>query len=56
MILETDQLKDLITNLNQEVSDSNTKITDLEAMIETNQESIENLSGEITKNEDILSS
>ena len=56
LILETDQLKDLITNLNQEVSDSNTKITDLEAMIETNQESIENLSGEITKNEEILSS
>ena len=36
LILETDQLKDLITNLNEEVSDSNTKITDLEAMIETN--------------------
>jgi len=56
LILETDQLKELITNLNLEVSDSNTKISELESMIETNQESIEKLSTEITKNEDTLNS
>ena len=55
LILETDQLKGLIENLNQEMSDANTKISELEEMIKSNQESIENLSSEITKNEKELS-
>jgi len=56
LILETDQLKELIINLNQEMSEANTKITELEGMIESNQESIQNLSSEISKNEEDLSS
>ena len=56
LILETDQLKELISNLNEEMSDANTKIAELETKIASNQESIENLSSEITKNEEILSS
>jgi len=55
LILETDQLKGLIENLNQEMSDANTKISELEEMIESNQEAIKNLSSEITKNEKELS-
>ena len=55
LILETDQLKGLISNLNQEMSDANTKISELEEMIESNQEAIKNLSSEITKNEKELS-
>ena len=55
LILETDQLKGLIENLNQEMSDANTKISELEEMIKSNQELIENLSSEITKNEKELS-
>ena len=55
LILETDQLKELISNLNQETSDANTKISELEGMIESNQEAIQNLSSEITKNEEDLS-
>ena len=56
LILETDQLKELITNLNQEMSEANTNITELEEMVKSNQESIKNLSSEITKTEKILSS
>lgn len=56
LILETDQIKELITNLNQEVSDANTKIEILEEEITNNKESIDNLSAEISKNEEILSS
>lgn len=56
LILETDQLKELISNLNQEMSDANTKISELEEKIESNKESIESLSSEITKNEETLSS
>ena len=55
LILETDQLKGLISNLNQEMSDANTKISELEEMIESNKEAIQNLSSEITKNEEDLS-
>tara|TARA_B100001250_G_scaffold263395_1_gene226978 strand:+ start:731 stop:1438 length:708 start_codon:yes stop_codon:yes gene_type:complete len=55
LILETDQLKDLISNLNQEMSDANNKISELEEMIKSNQEAIQNLSSEITKNEEELS-
>ena len=55
LILETDQLKGLIENLNQEMSDANTKISELEEIIKSNQELIENLSSEITKNEKELS-
>ena len=55
LILETDQLKDLISNLNQDMSDANTKISELEEMIESNKEAIQNLSSEITKNEEDLS-
>ena len=55
LILETDQLKELISNLNQETSDANTKISELEGMIESNQEAIQNLSSEITKSEEELS-
>ena len=55
LILETDQLKGLIQNLNQEMSDANTKISELEEMIESNTEAIQNLSSEITKNEEELS-
>ena len=56
LILETDQIKDLITNLNQEVSEASGKIEILEEEIKTNQESIEKLSIEISKNEEVLSS
>jgi len=56
LILETDQLKELITNLNQEMSEANTNITELEEMVKSNQESIKNLSSEINKTEKILSS
>ena len=56
LILETDQLKELITNLNQEMTEANTKITELEEMVESNQESIKNLSSEINKTEETLSS
>jgi len=55
LILETDQLKGLIENLNQEMSDANTKISELEGMIESNQEALKNLASEITKNEKELS-
>ena len=55
LILETDQLKELIANLNQELSDTNTKISELEVMIESNQESIQQISSEITSNEKELS-
>ena len=55
LILETDQLKELISNLNQELSDTNTKISELEVMIESNQEAIQQLSSEITSNEKELS-
>lgn len=56
LILETDQLKNVITNLNEEMSSANIKISELEIMIESNQESLKTLSSEINKNEEILSS
>ena len=55
LILETDQIKELITNLNNEVSDANVKIESLEEEIKNNQESIDQLSSEISKNQEILS-
>tara|TARA_B100001250_G_scaffold397647_1_gene404986 strand:- start:498 stop:1214 length:717 start_codon:yes stop_codon:yes gene_type:complete len=55
LILETDQLKELISNLNQEMSDASAKISELEEMIKSNQEEIQNLSSEIAKNKKELS-
>lgn len=55
LILETDQLKELITNLNQELSDANNQVSVLEQNIESNQEKIEQLSQSITENEKVLS-
>ena len=47
LILETDQLKELISNLNQELSDFNTKKDELENDIESNQEIKSNLTASI---------
>tara|TARA_B100002052_G_scaffold153648_1_gene140061 strand:+ start:638 stop:1345 length:708 start_codon:yes stop_codon:yes gene_type:complete len=55
LILETDQIKELITNLNNEVTDANVNIESLEEEIKNNQESIDQLSSEISKNQEILS-
>jgi len=56
LILETDQLKELIGNLNTEMSEANSKITELEEKVELNKESVEQLSSDISKNEQLLSS
>ena len=56
LISETDQLKELITNLTQEMSEASTKITELEEMVKSNQGSIKTLSSEINKTEETLSS
>ena len=55
LILETDQIKELIENLNNEVTDANGKIESLEKEIKNNQDSIDQLSTEISKNEETLS-
>ena len=55
LILETDQLKELISNLNQELSDFNTKKDELVNDIESNQEIKSNLTASIQENTKSLS-
>ena len=55
LILETDQLKELINNLNKELSEVNITISEIEIDIESNKESINQLSESISENEKALS-
>ena len=55
LILETDQLKELITNLNNELADANSQVSTLEENIESNKATISQLNDSINENEKILS-
>ena len=55
LILETDQLKKLISNLNEEGSNINSRINELKVMIDSDTELIDSLSNSIKDNERSLS-
>ena len=55
LILETDQLKELISNLNERLSDFNTKKDDLESEIELTQDTKKTLTITIEENQKLLS-
>ena len=55
LISETDQLKLLISDLNNQLSNINDEKSELEQLIESNQESIKELTDKISHNKDTLS-